>query len=771
MGSEDIRIGVYVCHCGGNISDTVGVEDVRTYSEGLDDVVMARSLEHVCSDEGQGTIKEDIKNYNLNRIVVGTCSPQFHELTFQATLQDAGLNKYMLEMANLREQCSWVYEDSDVATKKARNLINMAVAKARLNEPLETKKIPIGNSVLVIGAGISGIQASLDLADSGMKVYVVEKEPSIGGHMSQLSRSFPTDDCSACILDPKKSDLYNHPNITLFSYSEIDEVKGHIANFDVTVLKNARYVDEEKCIGCKECETVCPVTISNKFEMDLGVRRCIYMIPESVPAVSTIDIERCIRCGLCELACKSDAINFEQDFEKVNINVDTIIAATGFDMYPAEKLRYGYKRYKNVILGPMLERMNVTTGPTVGKLVKPSDGKPIEKIAFIQCVGSRNEQIGRPNCSRICCMYALKHVQWVKRKNPGAEVYIFYEDMRAFGKGFEEYYKKAQGAGVIFIRGLVSEVTETDEKTLILRAEDTLSNDLIEMEVDVVCLSVGLIPNEATKRTAELLRVSTDSDGFFLEAHPKYRPVDTLRDGVFICGCASGPKDIPDSVAQASASAARAMRLMNQSEIELDPVKAFINDSCDGCGDCLDICPNAAISIHEDKAAINEAICQGCGLCRVSCDKRSIEVKNYTRDQIISQIKAVTKNSEGEHIIAFLDDGTTYRVADRIGQAGFSIPEDVYVIRVKDCSQITPDIILEAFDLGAAGVFIGEPEGGSTIFNPKTVEVTRENVEEAKRLLYERGINSDKLSNGFYITVWAQKLSGQLNDLSKLCKN
>ncbi len=771
VGSEDIRIGVYICHCGGNISDTVGVEDVRAFSEGLKDVVVAKSLEHVCSDEGQNAIKDDIGNFNLNRIVVGTCSPQFHEKTFHATLQDAGLNKYMLEIANLREQCSWVYEDIGVATVKARNMIKMAIAKVRLNEPLETKTISIGNSVLVIGAGISGIQASLDLADSGMKVYVVEKEPSIGGHMSQLSRSFPTDDCSACILDPKKSDLYNHPNITLFSYSEISDIRGHIANFDVDILKKPRYVDEDKCTACKECETVCPVTILNKFEMDLGTRKCIYMYSESVPAVSTIDFERCIRCGLCESACKSNAINFEQEPRELKIKVDTIIAATGFDLFPAEELRYGYKRFENVILGSMLERMNVTTGPTGGKLIKPSDGKPIRKIAFLQCVGARDEQIGRPNCSRICCMYALKHVQWVKRKNPGAEVYIFYQDIRAFGKGFEGYYKKAQDAGVIFIRGLASDITETDDKTLILRAEDTLSNKLIEMEFDVVCLSVGLVPNEATGRTAELLRVSTDNDGFFLEAHPKYRPVDTLREGIFICGCASGPKDIPDSVAQASASAARAMRLMNQSEIELDPVKAFINDQCDGCGDCLETCPNGAISILGDRAVVNEAICQGCGLCRVSCEKRSIEVKNFTKEQIISQVKAVTLNNEGKHIIAFLDDGTTYRVADRIGQAGFSIPPDVYIVRVKDSSQITPDIILEAFDLGASGVFIGEPEGGSTIFNPKTIEVTRENVEEAKRMLFERGINQERLSFGFYITVWAQRLADQFRGLSDLCKD
>ena len=768
--SEDVRIGVYICHCGGNISDTVDVEEVRSFSEELTDVTLAKCLLHTCSDEGQNVIKEDIQKQGLNRVVVGTCSPQFHERTFRATIQDAGINKYLLEVVNLREQDSWVYEDREVATKKAKTLINMAVSKVRLNEPLKTKKIPIGNSVLIIGAGIAGIQAALDLADCGMNVYVVEREPSIGGHMAQLSRSFPTDDCSACILDPKKSDLYNHPNITLFSYSEVEDVRGHIANFDISITKKPRYVDESKCTVCKECELVCPMTVSNKFELSVGVRKCAYIYPEGVPPVYTIDIENCIRCGLCEAVCKADAIDFDQKKKEVKIKVDTIISATGFDLYPAEELRFGYGRYENVILGPQLERMNVTTGPTGGRLIKPSDGLPIKRIAFLQCVGARDEQIGRPNCSRVCCMYALKHVQWVRRKNPDSEVYMFYNDIRAFGKGFEGYYKRAQKAGVVFIKGLVSEVTETVDKTLIIRAEDTFSGELIELECDVLSLSVGFVPSKGALGVAKLLGIVTDEDGFFSEAHVKYRPVDTFRDGIFICGCASGPKDIPDSVSQASASAARAMRFMNQKEIELDPIKAHINDSCDGCGACVEMCPNRAIDLIEDGAVINEAICQGCGSCIVSCDKYAIEVKNFTEEQILSQVKAVFSEAGEKNIIAFLDEGTTYRIADRIGQAGFSYPKNVYIIRVKDSSQITPKIILKTFDLGASGVFIGEPEAGSTIFHPDTVRIACENVECAKRMLLDKGIDPNRLSFGLYITVWAQRLSNQLNELAKICE-
>ena len=768
--SKNIRIGVYVCHCGGNISDTVDVEEVRSFSEGLFDVVLAKRLDHACSEEGQQVIKEDIKEQKLNRVVVGTCSPQFHERTFHTTLQNAGINKYLLEVANLREQDSWVYEDKEVATKKAKNLIKMAVSKVRLNEPLEAKKIPIGNSVLVIGAGIAGIQAALDLADSGMNVYVVERESSIGGHMAQLSRSFPTEDCSTCILDPKKSDLYHHEKITLFSYSEIEDISGHIANFDVSITKKPRYVDEQKCTFCKECEKVCPMIVSDKFEMGIGVRKCAFMYPGSIPPVYSIDIENCIRCGLCKLACKEDAIDYDQKAEEIKINVDTIIAATGFDLFDAKKLRFGYGKYENVILGPQLERMNLLGGPTVGRLLKPSDGRPIKRIAFLQCVGARDEAIGRPNCSRVCCMYGLKHAKWVKKKDPDSEVYFFYNDIRAFGKGFEDYYKRVQNSGVIFIRGLISDIFEREDKTLVIRAEDTDSGGIIELECDVLCLSVGFVPSEGSERIAKLLGITTDEDGFFSEAHVKYRPVDTFKDGIFICGCASGPKDIPDSVSQASASAARAMRFMSQEEIELDPIKAFVGENCDGCGVCVDMCSNGSISVYKGKARVNEAICQGCGSCIVSCDKYAIDIKNFSKKQILSQVEAVFFEEKEKKIVAFLDDETTYRIADRIGQAGFSYPENVYIIRIKDASQVTPEIILKTFDLGAAGVFIGGPEIQNTTYHPNTVKIAKENVKEAKKMLNDKGINSDRLSFGFYRIVWAQRLYNQLNELAKICE-
>ncbi len=768
------RIAVYVCHCGGNISEIVDVEKVASIVGKHPDVVIARSDEHMCSDSGRKIIQDDIKEYKVNRIVVAACSPQFHEKTFRRTLSEAGVNPYTLEIANLREQCSWVhFNNPEAATRKAIDLVNMAIAKVRLNEPLELKSVPIENRVLVIGGGIAGIQSSLDLGDAGFKVYLVEEQPTIGGRMSQLSRTFPTEDCSACILAPKMADVQSNPNIKLLVYSEIKNIEGYIGNFKVVAERKARYVNAEKCTNCGICEIKCPINVPDEFNQGLTSRKAIYIPHEfAVPSKHLIDEKACLHftrgvCGICEKLCRAKAIEFDQKPQIVEFMVDTVIVATGCDPYGAKsKEMYGYGVYRNVITSLELERIVVHA--TQGKEIKEI-GK---KIAFIQCVGSRDEQIDRLYCSRVCCMYAVKLAQLLKRQNPERDVYIFYVDMRAYGKGFEEYYKRAQEIGVKFVRGRVAEVSE-NLKTgkLTLRAENTLSHQILELEFDLVVLSIGLVPSVGTDKIAEVLKLAKSPDGFLQEAHPKYRPVDTFVEGIFICGCAQSPKDIPDTVAQAGAASSRAIRLMNRREIMIEPIKCFVDAMlCDGCNLCVTRCPAGAITVHRI-AEINEALCYGCGACVGYCPKNALDLKHYTDKQILAEIKAALANKKDyeTRMLIFSDYTCTYQVADAVGTNRMAYPSDTRIIRLPSGSRVTPKIMLEAFKLGADGIFIGECEQKTTPY-PKSVDYIKENINTVKDILYRNGVEAERVCFTEFVTVMLSRFVTDLNKLASFMK-
>jgi len=647
-----MRIGVYVCHCGGNISEVVDVEDVSLFAGDQADVVLARDYSHMCSEAGQKLILDDIRENDLDRIVIAACSPQFHEKTFMTLMERAGLSPYLVEIVNLREHCSWPHFGKPVeATEKARDLTNIGIAKVRLDEPLEKKSMPLGKRVLVIGAGVAGIQAALDLGDAGFEVSLVEREPTIGGKMAQLSKTFPTEDCAACILSPKMADVPANPNITLYTHSEVESIDGYLGNYEVTINKKPRYVDMDKCVGCGICEEKCPVKVPNEFDAGLIKRKAIYLPSDlAVPYKYLIDENACLyltkgKCRLCEKFCPSEAIDYTEKPEKINFTVDTIIVATGFDVFDAtEKKVYGYGKFENVITALEMERIlsHISKGNQLKEMGK--------RIAFIQCVGSRDEQVGNEYCSKICCMYASKQAQLLKRADPDRDIYVFYTDLRATGKGFEEYYKRAQKEGVKFIRGRVAEaMEESGTKKVTLKAEDTLTRQLIESEFDLVVLSVGLIPNEGTKKIADLLTLAKSPDGFLKEAHLKFKPVDTISEGVFICGCVQSPKDIPDTVAQASAAAARAMRLMNRGEYEMDPVKSFVlDDNCDGCAYCVDPCPYNALTLIEymrngevkKTVEANEVACRGCGVCMATCPHEGIFVKHFKKEMITAMVDA-----------------------------------------------------------------------------------------------------------------------------------
>ena len=653
INNEEIRVGVYVCHCGVNVGGVVNCPEVAEYAKTLPNVVVAKDYNYMCSDPGQSLIQEDIKEHNLNRIVVAACSPRLHEPTFRRCVEEAGLNKFLFEFANLREQDSWVHmTQPEEATAKAKDLTRMAVAKARLLEPLEASKVAVDKKCLVIGGGVAGIQSALDLADMGFKTYMVERNPTIGGRMGQLDKTFPTLDCSMCILAPKMVDTSKHENIELITYAEVKEVDGYIGNFTVKVEKKPRYVKEEDCTGCGQCQEVCPIEIPNYYDEGVGMVRAAYIpFPQAVPLCATIDKNYCIDCGLCETVCGPEAIDRNMEPEEIELHVGTIIAATGYDPYdPTEKYEYGYGRYTNVITAMEIERMINASGPTGGHVQKPSDGKEPKRVAFIHCVGSRDEQIGKSYCSRVCCMYSMKNAQLCIDHEPDTEVTCYYMDIRSFGKGFEEFYKTSQEKyGIEFIRGRPAEILENDDLTLTVRAEDTLLGKVTEYTYDLVVLSVGLEPPKGSNELRQTLGLSRTSDGFYMEAHPKLRPVDTLTDGVYIAGVAQGPKDIPDAVAQGSAAASRASIPMAKGEVEIEPITADTDTTvCGACEVCVELCPFGAVSIEgegaDKHAAINVALCKGCGTCVGACPSGAMNQNHFKTEQIMAQIAAALED-------------------------------------------------------------------------------------------------------------------------------
>jgi len=644
------KIGVYICHCGTNIAATVDCEELARFASTLPRVAVARDYRYLCSDPGQDLIKNDIRDLSIDRVVIAACSPRMHEVTFRNAVSSKGLNPYFLNIANIREQCSWVHKDREKATDKAKQILRAAVARVLRQEALTARKVEIKPSALVVGAGIAGIQAALTMANEGMKVALIERAPYIGGHMAQLDKTFPTLDCASCIFTPKTVEVARNKNIELFTCSEVVEVKGHVGDFKVAIRKRPTYVDHNRCTGCGDCVEACVLKkgVPSEFEESMARRRAIYIaFPQAVPLNAVVDKESCLflskgKCKKsCVEACKAEAIDFEQKEEVVEREVGSIILATGYDLYDPHLLpQYGYGVYENVITNLQFERLASPSGPTRGEVLL-KDGAVPKGIAFLHCIGSRDENANL-YCSRVCCMASMKQAHLAKEKT-GAEIYEFYIDINAFGKGYQEFYKRVREEGIYFIRGKGSEIFKKDGR-LVVAAEDTMLGTPVEIPVDMVVLGTGLTARNDAEKVAQVLGISQSADRFFMEAHPKLRPVSTNVDGIFLAGCCQGPKDIPDTVAQASAAAAEAMSLSAQGEIEVEPTTATINpDLCAGCKLCIEICPYSAIDFLDAKgiSVVNEALCKGCGACTAICPSKAASQNHFTQDQVLSEVEGM----------------------------------------------------------------------------------------------------------------------------------
>ena len=672
--AEKPRIGVFVCHCGLNIAGVIDVKKVAEEAKKIPGVVFSTTYVYMCSEPGQQLVIDSIKKYKLNGLVVANCSPTLHERTFRNAAARAGLNPYRVEIANIREQVAWPHEhEPEIATKKAIRIVKATVERVKNNMAYVPYEISVNKKALVIGGGIAGIQASLDIAEAGYEVYLVEKSPSIGGKMILLSETFPTLDCPQCIETPKMTDVSQNPRIHLMTYSEVESVSGYMGNFKVKVRRKARYVDVDNCLGCGDCVEACPIkNIPSEVDRGLTNRRAIYIsFDQAVPLAPVIDADHCIKltyekkvaegkikrrskpgtvkiCEKCQDACEPKVINFKDTDKIEEIEVGAIIVATGFDLMPMEKLpEYGGGKIPDVIDALAFERLLAPSGPTHGVPKRPSDGKIPKTVVFVSCAGSRDPAHGVAYCSRICCMYLAKQALLYKHAVPDGMAYNFYIDIRSNGKGYEEFVQRVrEQRDLIYLRGKVSKIFQRGDKVVVWGA-DTLTGQKIEIEADLVVLSNAMVPSEGAKELAQKLRIPQDEYGWFNGAHLKLRPLETVTAGIFIAGAAQFPKDITDTVSQASGAAAKVLSMFGKPKLTKEPLVANVDtEICAGCGICKEQCAYGAITIDPKKkvSVVNEALCEGCGACAAVCPSGAMQLRNLNSKQVIRMVEVLTED-------------------------------------------------------------------------------------------------------------------------------
>lgn len=777
--ASDLRIGVFLCCCGGNISDIVDVEAVARAAALLPGVEVSATHMFCCSDPGQAVIEQQIREQRLNRVIVAACSPSLHELTFRRAVARAGLNPFLFEHINIREHVSWVVEDKEQATRKTIRLVRAAVARAEHLTPLTKRRIPIHPSVLVIGGGVAGLTAARDLASRGIQVTVIESSPFLGGRLAQLYRIYPTGQKARDVLEPLIRQVAADPRITAYTNAQLESSTGVIGDFRTTIRLTPRGVSAD-CPDPQAAIDACPEECVDQFNLGLSKRKAIYRTYDGCyPALPAIDWRNCTKCGACFDASAGRGIQLDDQPEFVEVQSGAIILAVGLNTYPPRHGEYGYGKHPEVITLAQMNRLLDPTGPTQGRLMV--NGRQVRSVGFLHCVGSLQHKgihkpmsDGRVNeyCSRVCCTTTMHTAAQVRERFPEIQVYDFHEHIRTYGRRHEGYYDQVCQQGVSFIRfdPLRPPVVGEDsagEAPLSVRTVDRLTfGEEIEVPVDLLVLATGLVARDMT-RLIDLYRCSVGPDRFLMEVHPKLRPVELASSGLFLAGSVQGPMDIGESTAAAAAAAAKASGLISAGQIEMDPFVAEVRqDRCSGCRICLNACPFTAIERDEEaaRALVNPALCLGCGTCVATCPCNAIQQHGFNDRQVMAEVAALLADPPERgaawqpRIVAFLCYWCSYTGADNAGTARMKYPPNADIVKVMCSGRVDPEMITSAFALGADGVMVLGCHIGDchyTSGNHKTMV----RMPIVRRLLADLGIEPERFRHEWVSAAEGEKFS------------
>ncbi len=731
-------IGIFICRCGGNISGTVDCEKLREVVKDMEGVTIARVTDFLCSKPGLQIISSSIKSRGIDKVVVACCSPHMHEGMFQNLVEEEGVNKYQLVHVNLREHCSWVHDKG--ATEKAISLLKGGIKRATILQPLKEREVEVCQDVMVVGGGVAGITAALQLSEGGFKVNLVERNPSIGGRMAQLSKTFPTLDCSPCILSPRMAEVENDKNITLYTGAEVMSISGGPGNYRVAVKLRARGVDTEKCLKCGQCAAVCPIEVPNEFEEGLYPRKAAYLpFPQAVPSSYAIDLDNCIRCGSCLEACPADAIALDGEDRVIVLDVGSIIVATGFDLIDDGKMRSYHPEHPAVVNALQVERL-IENELTEGKVLITEGGGRVKSVAYILCAGSRDPHGGVSYCSSVCCPYSIKQAVLLKKFMPYLKIYIYYTDMRMIGRGFEDFYREAREKGIQFIHGKPGEVTPLPDGRLEIMVDDIDTDLMFRNKVDLVVLSTAMVPSRGNGELASMLGIALGEDLFIASRHVKLDPISTLREGIYAAGVATGCKDIHDSVIDARAAASHVANFLGEGQLRLDPYKPIVGGECDGCGSCINVCPRGAISIEGLAPSIDPVSCNGCGACVSVCSSGVLELPNYTRDVLLEEVKGLLEDAGSDVVLlGFFDDNISYTAADNAGTARIQYPTNIRIVRTPSTAILDKYVLLKSLGHGADGIMICAAE------DSHEAELAKRLVEEVSAELEDMGLEPERV--------------------------